>query len=150
MSIKPVDAIPEIAQEKSYNSMIREDFEEAIEKHIEKFEFEGDYNYKTLAASARTQARIMFRPIFRRVSKEVEEIVGAELGHQIWITHDWDYRDRYISIMSRKKDDRIHVYAKIDYEFVENFKNILLEDTRALEKRRDADRKEREKRYGNG
>lgn len=144
MSIKVIDEVPGIAGKPSYNDKIRADFNEAIEKHIEKFEFEGDYNYKTLAASARQQARIMFRPIFQKVSKEVEEIVGAELGHKIWI-HDWDYRDRYIFIMSRKMDDRIHVYATIDYEFAENFKNILLEDTRALEKRRDAERKARER-----
>ena len=114
-------------------------------KYIKKFEFEGDYNYKTLAASARNQARTMFKPIFRKTAKEVEEIVGAELGRKIWVTRDWDYRDKYISIMSRKADDRIHVYAEIDYEFMENFKETLLTDTRALEKRRDAERKALEK-----
>ena len=146
MSIKVVDEIPGINNKTSYNSMIRKDFEEAIKNHIKKFEFEGDYNYKTLAASARNQARTMFKPIFRDAAKEVEEIVGAELGHKIWIHGDWDYRDKYISIMSRKADDRIHVYAEIDYEFIENFKEILLADTKALEKRRDAERKALEKR----
>lgn len=146
MSIKVVDEIPGINNKISYNSMIRKDFEEAIENHINKFEFEGDYNYKTLAASARNQARTMFKPIFRKTAREVEEIVGAELGRKIWVTSDWDYRDKYISIMSRKADDRIHVYAEIDYEFIENFKEILLADTRALEKRRDAERKALEKR----
>ena len=47
MSIKVVDEVPGMAGRKTYNEMIREDINEALEKHIEKFEFEGDYNYKT-------------------------------------------------------------------------------------------------------
>ena len=40
MSIKPIDEVPGIAGKPSYNDKIRADFNEAIEKHIEKFEFE--------------------------------------------------------------------------------------------------------------
>lgn len=139
MSIKEVEKVPNF-KNKSYNEMIREDFAEAIKKHIKTFEFEGDYNYKTLAVSAREQARKLFSPIFRKASREVCKILEAEFGRTIYV-FDWDYRDKYICISSRKMDDRIHVYATIDYEFADNLQNILLEDVRASEKRRNTEAK---------
>lgn len=143
MSIKVIDEIPNL-KSKSYNEMIREDFAEAIKNHVKTFEFEGEYNYKTLAVSAREQARKLFSPIFRKASREVCKILEAEFGRTIYI-FDWDYRDKYICISSRKMDDRIHVYATINYEFADNLQNILLEDVRAEQKRKN---KEREVRNG--
>ena len=146
MSIKVVDEVPGLAGKKTYNDMIREDFNEAIKNHIEKFEFEGDYNYKTLAQSARIEGGKLFnRTIFNKAKKQAMKILEEEFG-KTCVIFDWDYRSRYITITSRKMPDRIHVYATIDYEYGENILNIVLEQERAKQKERELRRKEYEER----
>ena len=135
MSIKVVDEVPGMAGRKTYNEMIREDINEALEKHIEKFEFEGDYNYKTLAQNARIEGNKLFsRTVFRKAKKEAERILEEEFGHKVYI-YDWDYRE-FITVSSRKMTDRIHVYATINYEYINNIFNTILVNERERETRR--------------
>jgi len=56
--IKPVDEIPMNLNEKrqAYGDKIREDIREAMRLGVTKFEFVGDYNFKTLAQTAREEA----------------------------------------------------------------------------------------------
>ena len=53
--IKPIDEIPKNINEqrKIYRKQISDDIQEAIDKGILKFEFVGNYNFKTLAQMAR-------------------------------------------------------------------------------------------------
>jgi len=62
MAIKSVDEIPETLQQKreSYRAMIRRDINEALDNHITRFEFEGDYNFKYLGQYAREEADRVF------------------------------------------------------------------------------------------
>lgn len=152
MAIKKVEQVPMTLQEQrqSYRDMIRQDINEAIEKRIDKFEFDGDYNYKYLASYAREEAEWIFRrKIYRPAAKRVAETLQAEFGRErVFAESEWRYRGRYIRIKSLKGEDRQHVYAEIDFSQEEGFYNDLLADTRAKYKEiaeRDKLREERKK-----
>ena len=68
--IKPIDEIPKNINEqrKSYRNRICEDIQEAIDKGIYRFEFVGDYNFKTLAQIAGEEARNVAWKIVRQWS----------------------------------------------------------------------------------
>jgi len=138
MAIKKVEQVPMTLQEQrqSYRDMIRQDINEAIEKRIDKFEFDGDYNYKYLASYAREEAEWIFRrKIYRPAAKRVTETLQAEFGRERVfapiLIGEWRYRGRYIRIKSLKGEDRQHVYAEIDFSQEEGFYHDLLADTRA-------------------
>ena len=61
--IKPIDEIPmnQAQQRETYRKHIREDFQEAMDKDIRKFEFVGDYNFNTLQNTAREEGRRFIR-----------------------------------------------------------------------------------------
>lgn len=133
MPIKPVDEIPQTLAEKrqSYRERIRQDICYAITNHISTFEFEGDYNWKYLANYAREEADWIFRRrIYRdcgiRVKNELKEKLHKEY---IFPESEFRYKNRYIRIREKKGEDRIHVYGQIDFDFGENFYEILLADT---------------------
>lgn len=155
MAIKKVDQVPMTLQEQrqSYRDMIRKDLEDAIEQRIDKFEFDGDYNYKYLANYAREEAEWVFRrKIYRPAAKRVAETLQKEFGRErVFAESEWRYRGRYIRIKSLKGEDKQHVYAEIDFSQEEQFYNDLLTDTRAMykeiaerEKLREERRKEAE------
>lgn len=56
--IRPVDKLPDgrWAGSKGYRMRIRADIQEAMDKGIARFEFVGDYNYRTLGNTAREEA----------------------------------------------------------------------------------------------
>ena len=133
MPIKPVDEIPQTLAEKrqSYRDRIRQDICYAITNHISTFEFEGDYNYKYLANYAREEARHLFgRRIYREASKNVKKTLSEKLQREyVFPESEYKYANRYIKIRTKKGEDRVHVYGQIDFDFGENFYEILLADT---------------------
>ena len=132
MSIKKIDQISESLQDQrvTYREMIKNDIQEALDNHVEQFEFEGNYNWKYLPQYAREEAQRLFRrkyymPIIYRVNAELKQKYNVKY---IVSPGDWTYRDRFIKVSSRKMEDRVHVYAKIDFAFIDRFADILYED----------------------
>ena len=139
MAIKPVNEIPLTLQEKrqSYREMIRKDIQEAIDNHIERFEFEGDYNWKYLAQYAREEADRMWRnTIYYDTAKKVRaELLKDRPGEKyIPMRSGYEYHGKYIKIRAKKGEDRIHVYGEIDYKFAEGFYELLKADAIEQEK----------------
>lgn len=133
MAIKPVNDIPMTLQEKrrSYREMIRKDFQEAIDNHIERFEFEGDYNWKYLAQYAREEADLIWRKtIYNDTAKKVRAELLKDRPGETYISmrSGYDYHGKYIKIRTKKGEDRIHVYGEIDYKFAEGFYELLKAD----------------------
>lgn len=69
--IKPIDDIPRNINQRrnEYRQKIKDDIQEAMSKGIWKFEFVGEYNFKTLAQTAREEADRMARTITHEWSK---------------------------------------------------------------------------------
>lgn len=134
MSIREVEHIPQTLSQKrqSYRAMIYQDLQEAIDKHIENFEFEGDYNYKYLANYAREEAEMLFlEKYYRPAEKKVKEVLKKELEKKyIFPKIQYEHRNNFIKIQNVKCEDRNHVYATINYDFIDHFYDILLEDTK--------------------
>lgn len=134
MAIKKVDQTPMTLPGKriSYREQIRRDINEAIEKRIDKFEFDGDYNYKYLASYAREEAEWIFvQKIYRPAAKRVAETLQREFNIRgVYPVGERRYKGRYIRIKNLKGADRDHVYAEIDFSQEEDFYNDLLTDTR--------------------
>ena len=129
MGIIEVNEIP--AGKKSQREMLRQDFKQAIKKHITKFEIIGDYNYNYLNQSARIVADQYFRSnIYSKAAREVQKELEEELGEKVFCNSAYEYSGKYIGIFRRKRNDRIHIYALVDYQFADNFKEILKKDTR--------------------
>jgi len=133
MSIKVVDEVPRTMLEKrvTYREMIRKDINEALDNRIENFEFEGDYNWKYLAQYAREEASRIFRrryylPAAQRVKQELKEKYNVQY---VFPNSDWTYNTQFIKFASRQCEDRVHVYAKVDYDLIDRFYEILYEDT---------------------
>lgn len=133
MAIKEVDYIPESCSKnkESYRVRITRDIREALDNGLTMFEFTGDYNYKYLANHARDVAHQIFRKdIYLPAAKAIKMQFLTEMGRKgVYLKSDWEYRNLFINISSRKIDDEIHVYAKIDYAFAKKFKGILYKDT---------------------
>lgn len=139
MSIKAVSEIPQTLQEQrtSYREMIRRDIQEAVDNHIERFEFEGDYNWKYLQNYAREEADVIWRKnIYYPIAKKVrEEILKDRPGESyVSMPSGYDYKGRWIKVRTKKGEDRIHVYAEINFEFADNFYATLMADTLAHQK----------------
>ena len=86
--IKPIDEIPKNLNEqrRSYRDMICADIQEAIDKGIHRFEFIGDYNFKTLAQYAGEEARNMAWKIVRQWSKDNPQYKER---YKFWIPGSW-------------------------------------------------------------
>ena len=126
-------------KQKCYREMIRNDIQEAIDRHIEMFEFDGDYNWKYLAGYAKEEADIIWRRTFRRIVDDAREKHG--LG---WIFGpDHGVKGEYIKIRSAKKADRIHVYCQIDFDAPDRICGQVIEE--AMKKKEEQDRKLEEK-----
>lgn len=89
--IRPVDKLPDgrWAGSKGYRMRIRADIQEAMDKGIARFEFVGDYNYRTLGNTAREEAdKLNYRlvqPILRN-SKYYRQISVYELKRVFPVT----------------------------------------------------------------
>ena len=129
--IQEIKEVPCINPQTSQRQMIRDDIEYALNNRIKTFEFEGDYNWKYLAQYTRdVSSRIFMEKIYQpardRVKKKLEGKYDTKYPYPIPY---WKYTKNFITIHSRKLEDRIHVYATIDHDFVNNFEAILLRDT---------------------
>lgn len=152
MAIKSVDEIPETLQQKreSYRAMIRRDINEALDNHITKFEFEGDYNFKYLGQYAREEADRVFRsrffyPAAQKIRTALKE-KNPEQKYFFGIPSAYDCRGRAIVITTKKGEDRIHVYGYIDWDFLNNLEDWLFKETERREKEYAERKKEREER----
>lgn len=112
--IKPINEIPHgvADKRKSYREMIRTDIQTAIDQGIDKFEFDGDYNWKYLAQYAREEADM----IWRRKWTEIMRAAKAEHGFRYAGIPNYRDKTKYIKITTCKMPDRIHVYCQIDYD----------------------------------
>ena len=87
--IKPIDEIPKNVSEqrRSYRQRIVDDIQEAIDKDIYKFEFVGDYNFKTLSQIAGEEARNVAYKIVRTWSAENPQ---SRDRYAYWIPGSWE------------------------------------------------------------
>lgn len=86
--IKPIVEIPKNQKEKweSYREKIRDDIQEAIDRNINRFEFVGDYNFKTLAQMASEEARSVAWKIVRKWSNDNPQYKER---YKFWIPGSW-------------------------------------------------------------
>lgn len=141
MSIREVLEMPSSLKKslkESDRDKVFADFNEALEKHIEVFEFEGDYNFKTLSQKAKEVARRkVFYRFYADAAKKVKEALKDEFPHEYIIANGYTYyEDYFFKVKNIKEEDRIHVYASIDYEFINALYDRLLADTRRYYKRK--------------
>lgn len=119
MAIKIIDEIPQYQKSSNQRDCIRADIQEAIDKGIALFEFEGDYNYKYLAQYAREVARHITTVRARAIRKKFKEDNYTEeekniKGFYVWFSGDYIYKDNWIRIVTRKGDDRRRVFCSIN------------------------------------
>ena len=130
MSIKKVETIPvsKNIDRPSYRSMIRNDIQEAIDNRIDKFEFIGEYNYKYLQTYAKEEAQKWFRKFARSVEISVIKDFKQKYNTDYCYIDIYQYQDKFIKIHKVTKEDRIHVYAEIDFDILDNLSIILFND----------------------
>ena len=133
--IKQVEEIPlsGAAKKRSYREQIRNDIQEAIDNHIEKFEFLGDYNWKYLAGYAREEADGLWRDAYFSIMREARKKYGLQTS----IYPAYQYKHEYIRIFSTKMDDRIHVYCQIDFDAPERICGKIIEELIAEKEAKD-------------
>lgn len=87
--IKPIDEIPKnmAEQRRSYRQQIQDDIQEAIDKGIYRFEFVGDYNFKTLSQVAGEEARNV---AFKIVAKWSKDNPQYKERYRYWIPGSWE------------------------------------------------------------
>lgn len=151
MAIKPIEEIPLSLSDKrrSYREQIREDIKSAISQKIDKFEFEGDYNWKYLAQYAREEADMIWRKTYGDLIRKKKEAAGLNDGHYyVGGLPSFKLKGQYIKISSVKMPDRNHVYCSIDYDAPEKLTDQaikeMLED-KAEEERKAAETTEKAK-----
>lgn len=114
--IKPIDEIPKniTEQRRSYRNRIREDIQEAIDKGIYRFEFVGDYNFKTLAQQASEEARNVAHNIVRKWSSENPQYKER---YKFWIPASWELNRKMnlikISSVKGEKPGERRVFCEI-------------------------------------
>lgn len=119
--IKPIDEIPENEGKGTYRGKVRADILEAISRDINMFEFVGDYNFKTLAGTAREEAR---RIACRIVAKWAKDHPEYKIRYKNWEPTGWDieYVLQLIKIYSIKGETpgerRVFCKIKPDMESI--------------------------------
>ena len=114
--IKPIDEIPKNINEqrKSYRNRICEDIQEAIDKGIYRFEFVGDYNFKTLAQIASEEARNVAWKIVRQWSIDNPQYKER---YKFWIPGSWqlnkDLKLINVSSVKGEKTGERRVFCEI-------------------------------------
>ena len=149
--IKPVDEIPKgtRGQRETYRQRIRDDIQEAIDRGILRFEFDGDYNYKYLSQYAKEESDGILR---RKLREEWEKV--QEPDEHGWREYPQTYErhirtaKKYIEIINRKGDDRNHVYCEIHPdaigELIDAHKQYLAEREKNIAEMEKAKSMERE------
>ena len=115
--IKPIDEIPKNINEqrKIYRKQISDDIQEAIDKGIFKFEFVGDYNFKTLAQMAREEARNVAFKIVRKWSAENPQYKER---YKWWIPGSWNVNNEMnlikVSSVKGETPEKRRVFCEIN------------------------------------
>ena len=103
--IKPIAEIPKNLAEKrrSYREQVRRDIQEAIDRGIFRFEFVGEYNFKTLAQIAGEEARKVACKIVIQWSKDHPQFKER---YKFWIPGSWEINNKMqlIRVSSVKGD----------------------------------------------
>lgn len=133
MAIKQVEFIPNAYKNAmSTREKVRKDLELALTERISMFEFEGDYNYKTLGAYVRDEADRIFKDCFWSPARdEIVNTLGKELGRTD-IRCELIYREykQAFKIHGVTQTDRVHIYVEIDFDYLDNYKDKLMARTR--------------------
>ena len=138
MAIKPVEERPMNLTQKreSYRQQIRNDINEAIQKQIPRFEFEGDYNWKYLAQYAREEADEIWRNEWWSRMRAAKKAFNLADGMR---TPSYKDKGKYIKISNVRMPDRNHVYCEIDFDAPERICKPLIEE--AIEEQKERDQK---------
>ena len=140
--IKPIDEIPQSVADRrqSYRDMIRKDIQEAIDRGVKRFEFDGPYNYRYLAQYAREEMEGILRKRYWDIRKARKDAGFDDPGISYWHLSRVDGLPIY-KITSRKTDnkDRPRVFCELWPENIEPAYMKLVE----VENLREADRKKR-------
>ena len=136
--IKPIDEIPknQVEQRKSYRQQIREDIQEAIDKGIYKFEFAGDYNFKTLAGIAREEVRRISDKIVYNWSKNHPEYKER---YEYWRISSWEIEKAIgiikISSIKGETPEKRRVFCEIKPDMDSLIQEYAEKTCRAYEER---------------
>lgn len=137
MAIKPIEIIPQSVTDKrkSYREQIRNDIQEAIDRRIPRFEFDGDYNWKYLAQYAREVADVIWRKTYRELilKKRPDNLRSIYFS----TCPPYNLKNRYIKIHSYKQSDRNHVYCMIDFDAPENLTEGEIRSMLRMQEKRD-------------
>ena len=150
--IKPIDEIPEnqIQASKTNRQKIRDDIQEAIDKHIQAFEFVGDYNFKYLANYAREEAGRMNRAMFGQyIRSHREEYKDKYVS--FYDVVEKDYPIKITTIKGETKDTR-RVFCSLQMDGLEERYSELLDAYFSKREEQKAERERRrayERRYDN-
>ncbi len=131
MSIKPIDAIPTGTHKQSARDMIRADICEAISKGIRLFEFDGDYNYKTLGGNvADIIKEIKRKEICRIQSKFREEFYSDDekniKGFHTFFKSAYEYKNYWITVKTTRGDEHRRVFCELGDS--KSFESQVIED----------------------
>lgn len=140
MAIKEVKNIPQARGKKSTQTqMARNDIKEAFDRRISKFEFEGNYNYKTLSSVAREQIhRYFVDNIYVPTVREVKNILSEEGYTDIQIPNGYSRGEHSAyEVYGVTGTDRKHVYVQIYFNYIDEFKDTLLRATKQANRRRE-------------
>lgn len=135
MAIKEVKNIPQARGKKSTQTqMARNDIKEAFDKRISMFELEGNYNYKTLSSVVRAQMHHYFiNNIYVPTVREVKNILSEEGYTNIQIPDGFTRGEHSAyEVYGVTGTDRKHVYVKIYFDYIDDFKNTLLCATKRI------------------
>ena len=114
--IKPINEIPKNMNEqrKSYRKRICDDIQEAIDKGIYKFEFVGDYNFKTLSQMAGEEAR---KVAYRIVREWATENPQYKERYKFWIPGSWEVNKKMelikVSSVKGETPEKRRVFCEI-------------------------------------
>lgn len=121
MGFKAVDEIPhgKMAQYKTIRQRIREDIAEAEKQGVYKFEFVGDYNFKTLMNTAREEADRMNRQAVVDFGRKAKA-ANPEYDGVYFNAYDRSLSKKY-KITSVKTDEEgvRRVFCEIDPDGIE-------------------------------
>jgi len=118
MAFRPIDEIPKPPAElaKTIRRRIRDDIAEAEKQGVYKFEFVGDYNFKTLAQTAREEADRLNRDaiVKHKREKEAENPANKDVNYNVY---DKSLPKKYtITSIKTEKDGIRRVFCEIHPE----------------------------------
>lgn len=119
MSIKVLEKMPENMKPQSARSLVRKDIEDAIKEGITLFEFAGDYNYKTLGATASEVAHEFIDKRVREIQEKFKEenMTDDEKNYRGFYVHYkpyWNYKKYWINVFTRSGEEHRRVFCRID------------------------------------